>query len=314
MSIRPGLRDFLWMAAGAAVLLAFVLLGMLFRPSRDPAAQVAFKARRVELVQRMRLGLASAAEAEKSAVLAITDADSQAFADRARAATTTVEQGCRELEKLGEPGGTKNEKDILAQFSQAFAEFQRIDEDLLSLAVKNTNLKAYSLAFGPAAEAVREVDAALAHLVAARGSSSSADDLKVIQLADGARLAALRLLALLPPHIAEESDRKMDEMEAAMVKEDQAVRQDLEALAALPALKDNADLAAATARYARFGELKAQILKLSRENTNVRSLAISLSQKRKVTMVCQEALAALEQAIQDEPIEGLSNRTVVRPR
>ena len=182
------------------------------------------------------------------------------------------------------------------------------------MAVKNTNLKAYSLAFGPAAAALKEMDAALARVVAARSNSISADDLKVMQLADGARIAALRLLTLLPPHIAEESDQMMDEMEAVMAKEDQAVRQNLEGLAALPSLSGNPDLTTATVRYARFTELKTQILKLSRENTNIRSLTMSLSQKRKVMLVCQDALAALEQAIQEEPIAGLSNRAPVSPR
>jgi hypothetical protein len=302
------------MAVGAAVWLAVILLVLHFQKLQNPAAQLAFKAKRVELVERMRLSLASASEAEKSAVMAIIDEDSQTYADQARKATTTVEQGRRELEQLLEPGGTKNEKDFLTQFSEAFAEFQRIDKDLLDLAVKNTNLKAYSLAFGPAAAALKEMDAALARVVAARSNSISADDLKVMQLADGARIAALRLLTLLPPHIAEESDQKMDEMEAVMAKEDQAVRQNLEGLAALPSLSGNPDLTTATVRYARFTEFKTQILKLSRENTNIRSLTISLSQKRKVMLVCQDALAALEQAIQEEPIAGLSNRTPVSPR
>jgi len=312
--MKPGLRDFLWMAVGAAVLLAFILLVLHSQKLQNPAAQLAFKAKRVELVERMRLSLASASEAEKSAVMAITDEDSQTYADQARTATATVEQERQELEQLLEPGGTKHEKDFLTQFSEAFAEFQRIDKDLLDLAVRNTNLKAYSLAFGPAAAVLKEMDAALARVIAARGNATSEDDLKVMQLADGARIAALRLLTLLPPHIAEESDQKMDEMEAMMAKEDQAVRQNLEGLATLLSFSSNLDLTTATERYARFTELKTQILKLSRENTNVRSLTISLNQKRKFMLVCQDALAALEQAIQVEPIAGLSNRTPVSPR
>jgi hypothetical protein len=135
-----------------------------------------------------------------------------------------------------------------------------------------------------------------------------------MRMADGARLASLRLLTLLPPHIAEESDQKMDEMEAVMTKEDQAVRQNLEGLSAFPGLNGNPDLTAATAAYARFSDLRRQILRLSRENTNVRSLTISLSKKRKVMVACQDALASLERAIQEEPIVGLSGRTPVNPR
>jgi hypothetical protein len=314
MTMKPGLRDILWMAVGAAALFAVSLLVLHFRDLQTPSAQLAFKAKRVELVERMRLSIALASEAEKSAVMAITDEDSQIYADKARTATVTVEQGRSELEQLLQSGGHKNEKAFLAQFSDAFAEFQRIDRDLLDLAVKNTNLKAYSLAFGPAAGAIKEMDTALARIAATAGDSPSANDLKVMQLADGARIAALRLLTLLPPHIAEESDEKMDEMEAVMAKDDQAVRQNLEGLSAIPSLSGNSDLSAATVHYARFTELKTQILRLSRENTNVRSLTISLNQKRKVMLVCQDALAALEKAIQEEPVTGLSDRAPVSPR
>ncbi len=313
MTIKPGLKDFVWMIAGAMILLLFMLVMLHFHKEQNPAEQLAFKARRVESVERMRLALASASEAEKSAVMAIADQDSQTCADQARAASAMVEQGRRELGELLATGGTRNEKDLLAQFSRAFTEFQRIDNDLLDLAVKNTNLKAYSLAFGPAAAALKEMDAALSRVVAS-GNSTSPDDQKVMQLADDARIGALRIETLLPPHIAEESDQKMDEMEALMSQEDREVRKDLDGLAAIQNLSGNADLKTAASSYARFTEIKAQILKLSRENSNVRSLSISLSQKRKVMLVCQDDLAALEQAIQEEPIPGVTYRAPASPR
>ena len=69
----------------------------------------------------------------------------------------------------------------------------------------------------------------------------------------------------------------------------------------------------ATASWTRFSEVKRQILALSRENTNVRSLTISLNRKRRVMITCQEALGALQKAIEQEPIAGL-NYDIVRPR
>jgi hypothetical protein len=278
--------------------------------AQNPTEQLAFKARKIELVDRMRLDLASASEAEKSAVMAITDEDSRTFADQARAASAAVERGRKEL--LLQTGAPQGEKALLGQFSQVFAEFQRIDDDVLSLAVKNTNLKASSLAFGPAAEALKEMDAALSHLVAE--SATSPDAVKVTMLAFGARVGALRVQTMLPPHIAEESDQKMDEMEARMAKEEQEVGADLEGLAALQTSSANPDLQTARSRWVRFGEIKAQILKLSRENTNVRSLTISLDRKRKVMSMCQDALAALRQAIQEEPIAGVTYGRPAKPR
>jgi hypothetical protein len=312
MKIRPGLNDVLWMAVGAAALLIFMLVMLHFRGGQDPAEHVAFKARRVDLVARMQLDLASASEAEKSAVLAVTDQDSQTFADQARAASGKVEQERRELGELLTEGGTQGERDLLVQVTAAFAEFQRVDDDLLTLAVKNTNVKAYNLAFGPAATAIKEMNAALARFVAANADASDAK--AMMPLAFGAQVSALRIQTLLPPHIAEESDKKMDELEALMATEDTQVRKSLDGLAALPKFSKNPDLATATARYAEFSTIRTQILALSRENTNVRSLSISLNQKRKVMLVCQEALSALQQAILAEPIAGSTYGTPVRPR
>jgi hypothetical protein len=312
MTMKPRSKDVLLMAVGAAMLLVVMLVALHFQRGQSPAEQLAFKARRVDLVERIRLSLALASEAEKSAVLAVTDEDSQKYADQARAATAEVERGCKELGEFLQAGGTANEKDLLAQFSKVFAEFQRIDSDLLVLAVKNTNLKAYGLAFGPAADALQEMNTALSRIVT--NSAAAPEARNIALLAFGAQTAALRIQVLLAPHIAEESDPKMDELESRMTKDDQAVHQDLDELARLPMYAGNTDLGTATASYAKFSKIRTQILALSRENTNVRSLAISLNQKRKVTLVCQDALAALQQAILQEHIAGVNYGAPSNPR
>jgi len=312
MTMKPGSKDVFWMAFGAAMLLVVMLVVLHVQKGQSPAEQLAFKAKRVDLVERMRLALASASEAEKSAVMAITDEDSQKFADQARAATAEVDRGGKELGDLLQVGGTANEKELLAQFSKVFAGFQHIDSDLLVLAVKNTNLKAYSLAFGPAADALQGMDTALGGIVAKSAAAPEARN--IVLLAFGAETAALRIQALLAPHIAEESDQKMDELEARMTREDQTVRRDLDELAKLPTFSGDTDLETATSDYAKFNEIRTQILALSRENTNVRSLAISLNQKRKVMLLCQDALAALQQAILQEYIAGVNYGPSSNPR
>jgi len=155
-------------------------------------------------------------------------------------------------------------------------------------------------------------NAALARVVAANADSPEAKT--VMRHALGAEVGALRIQTLLPPHIAEESDKRMDELEALMTTEDTQVRQNLESLAALPKVRTDPDLAAAKARYAEFSHLRAQIVALSRENSNVRSLSISLNQKRKAMLVAQAALSALQEAILAEPIAGTTYGTPIRPR
>jgi hypothetical protein len=296
-------QDIKWMAIGAVALLVVMVLIRYFHTEQSPVEELAFRAKRVNLVTRMRQTLDQASEAEKSAVLAVTDQDSRSFAEQARAATADVARQCIELKELLVIGGTKSENEHLAQFAKVFLDFQAIDNNLLSLAIRNTNIKAYELAFGPAADALREMDTALSQLVAKRGAPPEAG--RVALLAFGAQTAALRLQVLLAPHIAEESDKRMDELEALMTREDQQVHRYLDGLVALQKLFGDPDLVTATSAYARFNEIRGRILALSRENTNVRSLAISLGQKRKVLLLCQDALSALQQAILEEPIAGV---------
>lgn len=268
--MRPGINEAKWMATGAALLLVVILMVMHFQKGQQPDT----KPRRLEMVNQIRLSLESAAEAEKSAVMAITDEDSQSFADEARTETAKAERVRRELEKISKPGE-------LDSFSKTFAEFQRVDGEVLDLAVKNTNLKASALAFGPATAAAKELSVALPDCEA--------------------RIAVWRLLSLLPPHIAEEGDAKMDTMEAEMAQIDRQIQRSL-------------DNDAAKSAYEKFSGLRAQIIKLSRENTNVRSLTLSLTQKRNVTAECQAALAALQQAIQNEAVPGMTPGKVIEPR
>ena len=99
-----------------------------------------------------------------------------------------------------------------------------------------------------------------------------------------------------------------------MAGEDTQVRKSLGGLAALVRFSKDPDLATAAARYVEFSHIRTQILALSRENTNVRSLSISLNQKRKVMLACQAALGALQQAILAEPIAGTTYGAPPRPR
>jgi hypothetical protein len=101
--------------------------------------------------------------------------------------------------------------------------------------------------------------------------------------------------------VAEQSDQKMDELEALIAKDDRAIHEAFDGLAARSDVRADPDLATARSSYARFSEVRTQILALSRENTNVRSLAISLDQKRKAMLRCQDTLYALQQEIAGEP-------------
>jgi hypothetical protein len=82
-----------------------------------------------------------------------------------------------------------------------------------------------------------------------------------------------------------------------MAAREASARETLKMLAALDGPGSKAALPAATAALDRFEKLSTELVALSRRNTNVRSLALSLKQKPALTAACDASLVALEQAL-----------------
>jgi len=237
---------------------------------------------KIQLVSSMRADLYAAAEAEKSAVLAETDAASQDNAKRAQAAAEQVAAGLKEFKAL--PAGNAEETALLRRFEDSLAEYRKADAEVLALAVQNTNLKAFALSFGPASEALAKMEQALKPVIDAGGKGGKTAAAAL--LASKALAEALRIQALHAPHITEKTDARMDELERRMAAADEKARADLGALGAAGSQ--------ALAAYEEFQQLTAEVVRLSRQNTNVRSLGLSLDRKVKVLAACTEALEALQ--------------------
>ena len=288
--------------AGVIALAAVVLIALVFFLSKLTSTRPHFDEvftktlRKNQLVSSMRINLHASVEAEKSAVLAETDEASQQFADQAGEASAAVEQARSEIEQLIETEKIPKEVDLLREFNGCWERFREIDRTLLPLAVQNTNLKAFSLSFGPASEAIRRMELALTGLIDSNSSSIEAS--RIVRESFEALTAAVKIHASQAPHIAEISDAKMDEIEAAMSGYDQEVSASLNTLGELTGAAGKPALDAARAAYADFRKINSEVVRLSRENSNVRSLALSLGQKRKVTAQCEEILSALHDTVQ----------------
>lgn len=96
--MKPGVRDFLWMAARCCPPPGRCAHGAAF--SERPGCATGVEGPPTGVGKSSRLSLTAAAEAEKRAVMATTDAESQSFADEVRAATFAAEKARGQLEGL----------------------------------------------------------------------------------------------------------------------------------------------------------------------------------------------------------------------
>ena len=239
-----------------------------------------------------------AADAANRAVMADTDEMSIASAHDAELAKQIVHKDVDALGPILRTLGYADESRLLRDFAIRFGDYETLDRRVLDLAVENTNLKAQRLSFGPAQAAADDFRDALEALVPAR------DEWRVKALAAGAVAAVREIQALQAPHIAEPENASMTRLEQRMAAAEAVARRALETLAPLVTPASRPRLAAAATALDRFMGLNQEILALSRRNTNVRSLALSLDDKRKLTGPCEDSLRALQAAINKHGYPG----------
>jgi hypothetical protein len=245
------------------------------------------------LAADLRVQFNQAADASNRAVMADTDEASIAFAHDSERLSSAVEHDLGALSPLLK-GLAANEVELLEQFRKQFSDYQKADHDILALAVENTNLKAQRLSFGPAKDAADRFKAALETLPT---TLTAPDRCRGEALAARAVLAVRELQTLQGPHIASADDAAMAAMEKEMTALDASV---VEGVNALSGLVEPARLAAARTAFDEFKNLGAQIVTLSRRNSNVRSLDLALRVKPPLTAACDDSLRALQQALTSE--------------
>lgn len=240
------------------------------------------------LAGELRLLFTQAAAASNLAVMSTKDDEANTFARDATEKMQRVQTTTDTLRPILTQLALPEEAELLGKFEQRLAAYRQLDQEIIGLTVENTNLKAQRLAVGPvheAAEALRTAAEALA----------SNDSTRVLALT---AVAALREIEVLEaPHIAEASDEEMARIENAMRESEETARRSLQTLIAQAPTEKSSSTSAAETALNRFFELHAQVVTLSRRNSNVRSLALALGQKLMLTAQCEDDLRALSKSL-----------------
>ena len=241
----------------------------------------------------LRVQFTMTADAANRAVMADTDETSKDAAQEAMKAREQVEHDVAALEPIVKRLGYAAEIQSLDEFKRQYEEYKKLDDETLNLAVENTNLKAQRLSFTTAQAAVDAFRKALDTLLSL---ARPGDRLRVEALTARATASALSIQVVQARHIAESDDRAMTKMEEHMAQADQDARR---ALADLQPLvpKGESALADATTALNQLKTVNDEIIRLSRRNTNVRSLALSLGQKHALRAKCEAALQTLSDSL-----------------
>lgn len=117
-----------------------------------------------------------------------------------------------------------------------------------------------------------------------------------------ALIAALKIHSLHGRHIAEPRDDQMDRIEADMKTLSARAKEDLNTITAAADESLAPTIDEAKSAYSKFQEVNAQIIELSRRNSNVRSAAISLGAKQQLTAECRALLSSLYDSIRGEKL------------
>jgi hypothetical protein len=253
------------------------------------------------LAADLHVQFTKAADSASKAVLSDTDEASQSFANDAEQAKQAVRTDIETLRPLLQQLNLTDELHALDQFVTSFDAYGELDRRILDLAVENTNLKAQRLSFGPAQEAA---DAFRDALQSAVPSDQSKDAWQIKALVATAVQAVREIQVLQAPHIANADDTVMAGMETRMQASEASARRAVEALAPLLQAGSRGQLTRATEALNRFMSVNAEITALSRRNTNVRSLALSLSEKSTIVAACEEKLSALRDLLATRGLTG----------
>ncbi len=270
-----------------------------FEPSKDTYLNVIKKR---EVLSQMRINLHKSVEMEKNAVMALTDEESQEYADQSRAFSAAVEQDLLQLQSLVDTTSLQDEEKLVGEFKNCWMEFTKLDQVILELAVQNTNLKAAILSQEKGAEMMQRFQFVLKEVM--RSNLQTPEEDRVAGSAWHAIAACLQILNLHSSHIAEISNERMDHIEMQMNVAEKEVVKSFEELAGIGNRENQDALLQAKRAFSEFMAVTAKVQELSRKNSNSKSLELSIGKKRMISAQCAEVLAAFQDAVRSRPFKS----------
>ncbi len=239
------------------------------------------------LAKNMHIQMVKALSAQKNALIAARTDVAQSFVTQAKIADQTLEKSRQSFAKIPEKEKTPEQNKAFQEFSLCWSQLEVLNQELLKLAVQNTNTQAQELSIHQAAQALTSFESSLKKL-----SPDSQPNLAFHS--HQALIAALQIQVLHLPHILSAEDPEMDLLDQRIENYDQVAQSHL---LALSKQADPQDLKASQKFYQQFKQISDQVFKLSRQNTNITSTKLELGKKDLVASACDKSMTDLQAAI-----------------
>jgi len=289
--------------SGLVLLLLLAFVAFKFKTADGDLESLVHRlAKEEELLSRMRINLLKSVDVEKGAVMAVTDELSRTLAEQSKQAADAVERDRIELTRIIEQDRGGKEAELLREFDSCWADMRKIDKLILEYAVENTNVKATTLSFTKGSQALERLEQSL--MMLGRNISPSVQGNQVQTLAWEALTSGFKVYCLHAPHIAASDAAEMDRIEKEIRHYNDLATGSLKELGSLVPAALQASVREAAAAYADFQAITADVIALSRQNTNIKSFELSIGRKRKVSAQCDEILASMQATARSRSFEA----------
>lgn len=263
--------------------------------------------RELNVTNQIEVEMHRAVRAQKNCIISIKDDESKRFANQSRKHEEAANQSRIELAKLIELHGSAEEKEVINEFDRSWVEFQKIEKDALSLAEKNSNIKASNLLNGIMLEKLNTLESLLSPLPAMMETEQTLkpDPVRVASIPKKSRLISEALLQfhtlyrVLNQHNNANTELEKNPFETQWKSLERGIDEKLIALKTMSDGKDKESEAIirATTAYGEFKDMASQVLKLSRDNTVNVSTALSMGTLRELVDSCDLALIRLKTSL-----------------
>lgn len=271
-------------------------------PKVDMAAKIRF-----ELMQEIRFG--------KNAILTEDDSQSREYATMALNQFHVIDETTKKLSAMLDDSDLDARR-LLEEFSERWKKLQEIDERMLTLAMTNSNVKARTSAEGKQSLALDTFTRAIDHMVAeiqskidgikpdAENFEETAEQYRSLA-AQLERLSSMNAAVLIIQrdvllHVTASDEVKMDEIESRTQELMRQINESLSQIEGKISPADRSLFTEARGAYAAFEKVTKDIISLSRQNTNILSTRISLSEGKPLQDKCVALLADLSDQLRNQ--------------